>query len=66
MKQIKCKVLSEFDGTINGHHISDEELYYTMSHTLAMITGTLRQIKIKKKTICRRYHYRYERITCNR
>lgn len=49
MKQIKCKVLSEFDGTINGHHISDEELYYTMSHTLTMIAGTLRQIKIKKE-----------------
>lgn len=49
MKHVKCNVLSEFDGTINGHHISDEELYYTMSHTLTMIAGTLQQIKIKKE-----------------
>ena len=31
MKHVKCNVLSEFDGTINGQHISDKDLYYTTS-----------------------------------
>ena len=49
MKHVKCNVLSEFDGTINGQHISDKDLYYTTSYILTMITDKLRQIKIKKE-----------------
>ena len=49
MKHVKYKLLSEFDGTINGYHISNEDRYYALSYILDIITDKLRQIKIKKE-----------------
>lgn len=49
MKNVKYKLLSEFDGTINGYHISNEDRYYALSYILDIITDKLRQIKIKKE-----------------
>lgn len=49
MKHIKYKVLSEFDATINGYHISNEDRYYALSYILDIISDKLRQIKIKKE-----------------
>ena len=49
MKHVKYKLLSEFDGTINGYHISNEDRYYALLYILDIITDKLRQVKIKKE-----------------
>ena len=51
MKNTKCKVISEFEGKINGITIKDPDTYYMLEWAFDVITDKLRQIKLAKEKL---------------
>lgn len=51
MKKVKCKVITEFEGKINGITIKDPDTYYMLEWAFDVITDKLRQIKLAKEKL---------------